>query len=291
VSQVNTIAVIGAGIMGRGIAHAAALGGYRTILEDLVPAALRKAEGEIRANLDKAVELGKVAPPDADAAFKRLEYAGSVEEAAREADLVIEAVPEELESKIEIFTLLDKICRPATILASNTSSLSVTEIAGVTYRAEKCVGMHFFNPVHKMKLIEIVRAKDTDDATLASAVEVGKRMGKEVVVIKESPGFVTSRINAMIGNEAFYMLEEGIASAADIDKALKLGLNHPMGPFELVDLVGLDTRLSILEYLHSTLGEKYRPAPLLVEYVKEGRLGRKAGRGVYEYPEVRTASR
>jgi 3-hydroxybutyryl-CoA dehydrogenase len=291
VSQVNTIAVIGAGIMGRGIAHAAALGGYRTILEDLVPAALRKAEGEIRANLDKAVELGKVAPPDADAAFKRLEYAGSVEEAAREADLVIEAVPEELESKIEIFTLLDKICRPATILASNTSSLSVTEIAGVTYRAEKCVGMHFFNPVHKMKLIEIVRAKDTDDATLASAVEVGKRMGKEVVVIKESPGFVTSRINAMIGNEAFYMLQEGIASAADIDKALKLGLNHPMGPFELVDLVGLDTRLSILEYLHSTLGEKYRPAPLLVEYVKEGRLGRKAGRGVYEYPEVRTASR
>jgi 3-hydroxybutyryl-CoA dehydrogenase len=286
VAQVQTIAVIGAGIMGRGIAHAAALGGYRTILEDLVPAALRKAETEIRANLDKAVELGKVAAPDADAAYKRLEYAGSVDEAAREADLVIEAVPEELESKIEIFTLLDKICRPATILASNTSSLSVTEIAGVTYRASKCVGMHFFNPVHKMKLIEIVRAKETDDATLACAVEVGKRMGKEVVVIKESPGFVTSRINAMIGNEAFYMLQEGIASAADIDKALKLGLNHPMGPFELVDLVGLDTRLSILEYLHSTLGEKYRPAPLLVEYVRDGRLGRKAGRGVYEYPQT-----
>jgi 3-hydroxybutyryl-CoA dehydrogenase len=285
VTEVNTIAVIGAGIMGRGIAHAAALGGYRTILEDLVPAALRKAESEIRANLDKAVELKKVAAPAADAAFHRLEYAGSVEEAAREADLVIEAVPEELESKIEIFTLLDKICRPATILASNTSSLSVTEIAGVTYRANRCVGMHFFNPVHKMKLIEIVRARETDDATLACAVEVGKRMGKEVVVIKESPGFVTSRINAMIGNEAFYMLQEGIASAADIDKALKLGLNHPMGPFELVDLVGLDTRLSILEYLHSTLGEKYRPAPLLVEYVQEGRLGRKAGRGVYEYPD------
>jgi 3-hydroxybutyryl-CoA dehydrogenase len=285
VAQVDTIAVIGAGIMGRGIAHAAALGGYRTILEDLVPAALRKAETEIRSNLDKAVGLGKVAAPDADAAFQRLEYAGSVEEAAREADLVIEAVPEELESKIEIFTLLDKICRPATILASNTSSLSVTEIASVTYRANKCVGMHFFNPVHKMKLIEVVRAKETDDGTLASAVEVGKRMGKEVVVIKESPGFITSRINAMIGNEAFYMLQEGIASAADIDKALKLGLNHPMGPFELVDLVGLDTRLSILEYLHSTLGEKYRPAPLLVEYVKEGRLGRKSGRGVYEYPQ------
>jgi len=271
--------------MGRGIAHSAALGGYRTILEDILPNALRRAESEIRANLDKAVDLGKVSAGDADAAFSRLEFAGSVDEAARQADLVIEAVPEELESKIEIFTLLDKICRPTTVLASNTSSLSLTEIASVTYRPKKIVGMHFFNPVHKMKLLEIVRALETDDDTLATAVNVGSRMGKEVVVIKESPGFVTSRINAMIGNEAFYMLQEGIASAEDIDKALKLGLNHPMGPFELVDLVGLDTRLHILEYLHKTLGEKFRPAPLLVQYVKAGRLGRKSGRGVFEYPE------
>jgi len=285
VAEVKTIAVIGAGTMGRGIAHAAALGGYRTILEDILPATLRKAESEIRANLDKAVELGKVAPKDADAAFGRLEYAGSVDEAARQADLVIEAVPEELESKIEIFTLLDKICRPTTILASNTSSLSLTEIASVTYRAPKIVGLHFFNPVHKMKLLEIVRALETDEDTLNAAVEVGRCMGKEVVVIRESPGFITSRINAMIGNEAFYMLQEGIASASDIDKALKLGLNHPMGPFELVDLVGLDTRLHILEYLHKMLGEKFRPAPLLVQYVKAGRLGRKSGRGVFEYPE------
>ena len=289
-AEVGCIAVIGAGIMGRGIAHAAALGGYRTILEDILPASLRKAESEIRSNLEKAVELGKVGRSDADAALGRIEYAGSVEEAARAADLVIEAVPEEMESKIEIFTLLDKICRPGTILASNTSSLSVTEIAGVTYRAPKCLGMHFFNPVHKMKLIEVVRALETDDETLAATVEVGRRMGKEVVVIKESPGFITSRINAMIGNEAFYMLQEGIASAADIDKALKLGLNHPMGPFELVDLVGLDTRLHILEYLHKTLGEKFRPAPLLVEYVQAGRLGRKAGRGVFDYPTL-TATR
>ena len=280
---INTIAVIGAGTMGRGIAHVAALGGYRTVLEDLIPASLRKAESEIRTNLDKAVELGKVSAGDASAVLGRIEYAGSVEEAAREADLVIEAVPEEMESKIEIFTLLDKICRPGTILASNTSSLSVTEIASVTYRAKKCVGMHFFNPVHKMKLLEVVRALETDDETIAAAADVGRRMGKEVVVIRESPGFITSRVNAMIGNEAFYMLQEGIASAADIDKALKLGLNHPMGPFELVDLVGLDTRLHILEYLHKTLGEKYRPAPLLVQYVKAGRLGRKSGRGVYEY--------
>jgi len=194
VAQVKTLAVIGAGTMGRGIAHVAALGGYRTILEDLLPNALRKAESEIRGNLDKAVELGKVSTAEASSALARLEYAGSVEEAAREADLVIEAVPEEMESKIEIFTLLDKICRPNTIFASNTSSLSITEIASVTYRAKKCVGMHFFNPVHKMKLLEVVRALETDDDTLATAVEVGKRMGREVVVIEESPGFITSRI-------------------------------------------------------------------------------------------------
>jgi len=285
VASVKTIAVIGAGIMGRGIAHVAALGGYRTILEDILPASLRKAESEIRANLDKGVELGKLEKWAANAAFSRIHFAGSVEEAAREADLVIEAVPEEMDSKIEIFTLLDKICRPGTILASNTSSLSVTEIASVTYRPQKCVGMHFFNPVHKMKLLEVVRALETDHETIEAASEVGRSMGKEVVVIKESPGFITSRINAMIGNEAFYMLGEGIASAEDIDKALKLGLNHPMGPFELVDLVGLDTRLHILEYLHRSLGEKFRPAPLLVQHVKAGRLGRKSGRGVYEYPD------
>ena len=285
-AQIKTVAVIGAGIMGRGIAHAAALGGYRTILEDILPTSLRRAESEIRANLDKAVELGKVSKADADAAFGRIEFASSIEDAARAADLVIEAVPEELESKIEIFTLLDKVCRPETILASNTSSLSVTEVASVTYRAKKCVGMHFFNPVHKMKLLEVVRALETDQETLDAAAEVGRKMGKEVVVIREAPGFITSRINAMIGNEAFYMLQEGIASAADIDKALKLGLNHPMGPFELVDLVGLDTRLHILEYLHKSLGEKFRPCPLLVQYVKAGRLGRKSGRGVYDYPEL-----
>jgi 3-hydroxybutyryl-CoA dehydrogenase len=285
VPDIKIVAVIGAGTMGRGIAQVAAMGGYRTVLEDLLPNALRRAENEIRANLDQGVELGKLTSNDAQAALQRLEYATSVEQAAREADMVIEAVPEEMESKIEIFTLLDKICRPSTILASNTSSLSITEISSVTYRAKKCLGMHFFNPVHKMKLLEIVRALETDDETLATAVEVGTRLGKEVVVIKESPGFITSRINAMIGNEAFYMLQEGIASAQDIDKALKLGLNHPMGPFELVDLVGLDTRLHILEYLHRTLGEKFRPAPLLVQYVKAGRLGRKSGRGVYDYPE------
>jgi 3-hydroxybutyryl-CoA dehydrogenase len=284
--EIKTIAVIGAGIMGRGISHVAALGGYRTILEDILPAALRRAENEIRGNLDKAVELGKVKKDEAEAAMSRLEFATSLEQAAREADMVIEAVPEEFDSKEEIFRLLDRICRPNTVLASNTSSLSVTEIAAVTERPEKVVGMHFFNPVHKMKLIEIIKAAKTDDESLQAAITVGRRMGKETVVINEAPGFITSRINAMIGNEAFYMLEAGIASAEDIDKALKLGLNHPMGPFEMVDLVGLDTRLSILKYLHQTLGDKFRPAPLLEKYVAEGRLGRKVGRGVFDYPEL-----
>jgi 3-hydroxybutyryl-CoA dehydrogenase len=187
VTEVRTVAVIGAGIMGRGIAHAAALGGYRTILEDLLPNALLKAETEIRFHLDQAVERGNVNATTAAAAFSRIEYAGSVDQAAREADLVIECVPDEMESKIEIFTMLDKFCRPATILALNTSSLSVAEIASVTYRARKCVGMRFVNPVHQMKLLEIVRTLETDDDTLAAVVEVGKRMSKEVLVIKEAP--------------------------------------------------------------------------------------------------------
>jgi 3-hydroxybutyryl-CoA dehydrogenase len=285
--DVNTIAVIGAGTMGRGIAYAAALGGYGTILEDVSAAMLEAGLSYIRRALDEGVERGKVTTQQRDHALKHLSTAHSVEEACREADLVIEAVPEDMELKIEIFTLLDKFAKPGSIFASNTSSLSITEMAGVTCRPEKCVGMHFFNPVPKMKLLEVVRAAETSDDTLGTCREVGRRMGKEVVVVRESPGFVTSRINALIGNEAFAMLEEGIASAEDIDKAVKLGLNHPMGPFELVDLVGLDVRLSILEYLHKTLGEKYRPSPLLRQYVKAGRLGRKVGRGVYEYAEAK----
>ncbi len=282
--DVKTIAVIGAGTMGRGIAYAAAFGGYRTILEDISEAVLEQGLAYIRQALEDGVARGKLTPQHAEQALGNLRTARAVEDACREADLVIEAVPEEMELKLEIFALLDRFAKPGAIFASNTSSLSVTEMAAITFRPEKCVGMHFFNPVPKMKLLEIVRALETSEDTLATCREVGRRMGKEIVVVRESPGFITSRINAMIGNEAFYMLEEGIASAADIDKAIKLGLNHPMGPFELVDLVGLDVRLSILEYLHKTLGEKYRPCPLLRQYVKAGRLGCKSGRGVYDYP-------
>jgi 3-hydroxybutyryl-CoA dehydrogenase len=284
-TEIKTIAVIGAGTMGRGIAYAAAFGGYRTILEDISPAMLEQGIAYIRQSLEDGVARGKVTAEQKDRALAQLSTAGSVEQACREADLLIEAVPEEMELKLEIFTLFDKFAKPNAIFASNTSSLSVTEMATITFRAEKCVGMHFFNPVPKMKLLEIVRALETSEDTIETCREVGRRMGKEVVVVREAPGFITSRINALIGNEAFAMLESGIASAADIDKALKLGLNHPMGPFELVDLVGLDVRLSILEYLHRTLGEKYRPNPLLRQYVNAGRLGRKSGRGVYDYKE------
>jgi len=281
--EVKTIGVVGAGTMGRGIAYAAALGGYRTVLEDVSPQMLEQGVAYIKQMLEEGVSRGKVTEQQRDAAFAGLSTTRSVENLCREADLLIEAVPEEMELKLEMFTIFDKFARPDAILASNTSSLSITEMAAITFRAENCVGMHFFNPVPKMKLLEIIRALETSEATIAACAEVGRRMGKEVVVVRESPGFVASRINAMIGNEAFYMLQEGIASAADIDKALKLGLNHPLGPFELVDLVGLDVRLNILEYLHKTLGEKYRPCPLLAQYVKAGRLGRKSGRGVYDY--------
>ena len=281
--EIKTIGVIGAGTMGRGIAYAAVLGGYRTVLEDVSPEMRERGTAFISQTLEDRVVRGEVTPEQKEKVLANLSTARSVEDVCREADMLIEATPEEMEVKLEIFTIFDKFAKPGAILASNTSSLSITEMASITFRADDCIGMHFLDPVPKMKLLEIVRAPETSEATLRTCVEVGRRMGEEVVVIRESPGFVTSRINALIGNEAFYMLQEGVASAEDIDKAVKLGLNHPIGPFELVDLVGLDVRLNDLEYLHETLGEKYRPCPLLAQYVKAGRTGRKAGRGVYEY--------
>ena len=281
----QTVAVIGSGLMGRGIAYCAAAGGFRTALHDVSAGALERARSRIRADLDEGVARGKLKPPEATAALERLSLEPELESAVRGADFVIEAVPEDIGLKLATFARLDALCAEEVVLASNTSALSVTEIAAGTRRPQRVLGMHFFNPVPKMKLVEIVRALDTSDAAIAATAEVARRMGKETVVVKESPGFITSRINAMIGNEAFLILQEGVATAADIDKAVKLGLNHPMGPFEMADLVGLDTRLAVLEFLHKSLGEKYRPAPLLVEHVKAGRLGRKVGRGVYDYGE------
>jgi 3-hydroxybutyryl-CoA dehydrogenase len=280
---VRAIAVIGAGIMGQGIAQVSAMGGFITVLNDVSQEALAAAHKKIRAQLEKGVEIGKVTPEAMQATLSRLQLQVSLEHAIENIDFIIEAVPENIEMKLDLFSRLDRICNPHVIFASNTSALSITEMAGATKRLRQVIGLHFFNPVHKMKLVEIIRGAATSDETFRVAEFVSKQMGKETVEVKESPGFVTTRINALIGNEAFYMLEEGIASARDIDKALKLGLNHPMGPFEMIDLVGLDTRLSILTFLHQTLGEKYRPCPLLVKYVKEGRLGKKVGKGVYEY--------
>jgi 3-hydroxybutyryl-CoA dehydrogenase len=281
--EVKTIAVIGAGTMGRGIAYASALGGFQTVLEDVSVSILDSAMTWIRDTLDEGVKRGKVEAAARDAAWGRIRISHVVDEAIRDAELIIEAVPEELEMKLELFTIFDKFAKPNAIFASNTSSLSISDFSDIVLHRDRCVGMHFFNPVPKMRLVEIVRTGYTSDETLATCCAVAQRMQKEFVVVQEAPGFITSRINALIGNEAFAMLEAGVASAEDIDKAVKLGLNHPMGPFEMVDLVGLDVRLKILEYLHSTLGEKYRPNSLLQQYVQEGRLGRKSGRGVYDY--------
>lgn len=280
--EVRTISVLGSGIMGSGIAQVAAAGGFKTCLYDISEEMLEKAKGQIRNSLLKAVDLKKLTEDQMQAAIQCLTYTKDFEDAAR-ADFLIEAVPENMDLKIQIFAQLDRLAPPHSIFASNTSSLSITEMAASTNRPAQMIGMHFFNPVPKMKLVEIIHGLETDDNTSRVTDSVARQMGKETVFVRESPGFVTSRINALIGNEAFYMLQEGVASAADIDKALKLGLNHPMGPFEMVDLVGLDTRLSILNYLHQTLGEKYRPCPLLIQYVKDGRLGKKSGRGVYDY--------
>jgi len=280
--EIKTVSVIGAGIMGSGIAHVAAAGGFPTMLYDISRDILNRAASQIRSHLQKGVELGKMSAEQSESAFSRLELSEDFARAAA-SDLVIEAVPENIELKIKTFSDLDSLSPAHSIFGSNTSGLSITEMAACTKRPQQFIGMHFFNPVQKMKLIEIIRGLETSEETFQAAQVAGRKMGKEIVSVKESPGFVTSRMNALIGNEAFYMLQEGIASAQDIDKALKLGLNHPMGPFEMVDLVGLDTRLSILNYLHKTLGEKYRPCPLLIQYVKAGRLGRKTGKGVYDY--------
>jgi 3-hydroxybutyryl-CoA dehydrogenase len=285
IPEIKTIAVIGAGTMGRGIAYASAFGGYTTVLEDISSQMLEEGLRWITKSFNEGVAQGKVDANIRDQALSSITTANSVPDAIRDADLIIEAVPEEMEMKMELFTIFDKFAKPHAIFASNTSSLSISDMSGLTVSRERCIGMHFFNPVPKMKLIELVKTPLTSQNTVDVCTEVGQRMGKEVVLVQESPGFITTRVNALIGNEAFAMLEAGIASAKDIDKALKLGLNHPMGPFELVDLVGLDVRLSILEYLHQTLGEKYRPNRLLKQYVQEGRLGRKSGRGVYDYSE------
>jgi 3-hydroxybutyryl-CoA dehydrogenase len=276
--------VLGAGVMGNGIAHSLATGGFDVVLIDSSEVALARGIDQMEKNLTAGVTRGKITRAEADAARSRISPSTKMSDAVG-AGLVIEAIPEELALKHAAFRALQSLCAADAVFATNTSALSITEIAASVDDPSRVIGMHYFNPAHIMKLVEIVRGLETADRVVDLAADVARRCGKETVLVNEAPGFATSRINAMIGNEAFYMLMEGVASARDIDKALKLGLNHPMGPFEMIDLVGLDTRLKVLEYLHATLGEKFRPCPLLVKYVKAGRLGRKVGRGVYDYPD------
>ncbi|MDW2884732.1 3-hydroxyacyl-CoA dehydrogenase [Exiguobacterium artemiae] len=283
--MVQQMVVVGSGVMGRGIAYVAAASGFDVTLVDVEQELLTSAQQELETIADKGVSRGKMTTEEAGQLFDRLRYATDLEEAVKEADLVIEAVPERLDIKRTVFETLDHHAPVDCVFATNTSTMSPTEIASFTKRPERIMAMHFFNPVHRMPLVELARGLETSDETVAICETVAQQMGKETVVIQEFPGFVTSRISALVGNEAFYMLQEGLGTPEEIDKAIKLGLNYPMGPFELGDLVGLDTRLNNLKYLHEKLGEKYRPAPLLEQYVKAGRLGRKTGRGVYDYSD------
>jgi len=285
VERSETVVVVGAGLMGRGIAHGFATAGYQVSLVDIQPKSLTDATDAIRAILADGVRLAKVSSEQAGLAMARVTTGTDLKAVlrARPADLLLETASENLAAKVAIAREADALLPPHAVIATNTSALSVTEIACATGRADRVLGMHFFNPVHKMKLLEIVRGLGTSDETIARARAWGEAIGKTSIVVNEAPGLTTSRMSAMMGNEAMTMLMEGIASAEDIDTALRLGFNHPMGPLELGDLTGWDTRLAVLQYLHSTLGEKFRPCPLILKLVKAGRFGRKAGKGIYEY--------
>ena len=281
----ETVVVVGAGLMGTGIAHGFASSGYTTLLVDTQLDSLSKAKGNIEKILNDGVKLGKVTADQAQAAVANLITCADLGEAAIGANWLVETVSEQLAVKKAIVIQAAPLLAPDAIIATNTSALSVTEIAASVPHADRVIGMHFFNPVHKMKLVELVRGLATSDDTVARTRALCDAIGKTSIVVNESPGLTTSRMSAMLGNEAMYMLQEGIASAEDIDTALRMGFNHPMGPLELGDLTGWDTRLSVLRYLHQTLGEKFRPCPLIIKMVAAGRLGRKTGHGVYRYED------
>ena len=283
--MIRQISVIGTGTMGRGIAYLAALAGYETVICDVDSGVLATAKASIEETFRKGVEKGKVPSAAASEALARVQLVPELEPAVREADLIIEAVPENFDLKKDLFAQADLFCPEETIMASNTSSLSITRLASNVERRERFVGLHFFNPPHVMKLIEIVRGERTSDETVATAREVAKRMGKEAIVVRDSPGFATSRLGVAIGLEAIRMLEEGVGSAEDIDRAMELGYNHPMGPLRLSDLVGLDVRLGIAEHLAATLGPRFEPPQLLRDKVAAGKLGKKSGEGFYKWNE------
>jgi 3-hydroxybutyryl-CoA dehydrogenase len=278
------VAVIGAGTMGHGIAQVCAMAGYEVALHDPQPGAVEKALAKIGDNLDKGVERGKLTTQLAGETLRRFHAADSIARAAAGAWLVIEAAPERMEIKEEIFSAVSAAAPADAILATNTSSLSVTRIAAATDRPEKVIGLHFFNPVHIMKLLELVRGERTSQETVDASLEFARRIGKEPIVVTDTPGFASSRLGLVLGLEAMRMVEQGVASPQDIDRAMELGYNHPMGPLKLTDVVGLDVRLGIAEYLHAELGaDQYRPPEILRQMVAEGRLGKKSGRGFYEW--------
>ncbi len=280
---VESIGIVGAGTMGTGIAHVCARTGYNVVLVDVEPRILERSLAAIFKNMGREMEHSKLTPEARDAALARIQPTVRIEPLAG-CQLVIEAAIERLEVKQKIFEQLDRLCPPETILASNTSSISITLLAAKTQRADRFIGMHFFNPVPVMKLIEIIRGLNTNDATFEVAKEIATRLGKTPVEVNDAPGFVSNRILMLMINEAIYTKMEGVAGAEAIDQVFKLGMAHPMGPLTLADFIGLDVCLDVLHVLHTGLGDdKYRPCPLLIKMVDAGWLGRKSGRGFYKY--------
>lgn len=280
----KTVAVIGAGTMGAGIAQVALQAGCTVRLCDAMPEALARGKASVSDGLRRLVEKGKLAAADREAALGRLSLVEDLAQAARGADLVVEAVPEDLALKQRTFAALSSAAPPDALLCTNTSALSIARIAEMARGPERVLGLHFFNPPPVMKLVEVVRGPVTSDTAVERAVQWARDLGKEPIVVRDAPGFASSRLGIALAMEAIRMLEDGVASAADIDKAMKLGYGHPMGPLELTDLVGLDVRLAIAEHLERELGARYRPPELLRRLVSEGKLGKKSGEGFYKYP-------
>lgn len=284
-NDIQTAAVLGAGTMGHGIAQVLAQCGIETRLFDVAEAAVENGLSKLRANLDKGVARGKVSEADRDATNSRLSGTTDMGVALEGVQLVVEAVPERMDLKASIFKDLGERLGADVLLATNTSSLPITEIAAAAAHPERVVGMHFFNPVHIMKLVEVVRAGSSSEEAVTCAMDLARRMGKEPIDVRDAPGFASSRLGIAIGMEAIRMVEEGVGSAADIDKAMTLGYGFPMGPLRLTDLVGLDVRLSIAEYLSGALGERFTPPQLLKDKVARGELGKKSGQGFYDWSE------